>query len=63
MNETLKHFLTTFVLLFLIFSAALIVVVMLIAFRGGAETIEQRKWCKQHHPQLTFDQCSIEAGW
>ena len=63
MNEALKYFLTTFVALFFIFGAALIVVVMLIAFRGGAETIEQRKWCKQHHPQLTFDQCSIEAGW
>ena len=36
---------------------------MVIALRGGAETIEQRKWCKQHHPQLTFDQCSKEAGW
>jgi hypothetical protein len=27
------------------------------------ETKERRKWCEEYHPNLTFEECSKEAGW
>lgn len=24
---------------------------------------EQKKWCAEFYPDLTFEECSVEAGW
>ena len=28
-----------------------------------AKATERHKWCKEYHPNLTYTECSAEAGW
>ena len=28
-----------------------------------AHTKQQLEWCEQYHPTLSFNDCSVEAGW
>ena len=27
------------------------------------DTKEKTAWCEEYHPNLTFEECSIQAGW
>ena len=27
------------------------------------DTKEKTAWCEEYHPDLTFEECSIQAGW
>jgi hypothetical protein len=58
----LKYF--TYFMIF--FACFLVFVLLLTAFMEDgpdAEAKERHKWCEEHHPNLTFEECSNEAGW
>ena len=45
------------------FFAMLLLLNMSKAEEASVETIERLRWCEEHHPSLTFEECSEEAGW
>ena len=42
-----------------------VLVVLLTVFMEAPdeETKDRHKWCDEYHPDLTFEECSREAGW
>jgi hypothetical protein len=32
-------------------------------FFEDPQSKEQKKWCAEFYPDLTFEECSVEAGW
>jgi hypothetical protein len=46
-----------------IFVAFIMSVFFILEGTVSPETNEQMKWCKEHHPTLSFSACSVEAGW
>ena len=66
MNQTIKDGFRYFTY-FMIFIACFLVFVLLLTVLmedGPDEEIRERhKWCAEYHPNLTFEECSKEAGW
>ena len=66
MNQTIKDSFKHFTY-FMIFFAGFLVFVLLLAVlmedgpNEGAK--ERHKWCDEYHPNLSFEECSTEAGW
>ena len=38
-------------------------VLFIIADEPLDDTKEKTAWCKEYHPNLTYTECSAEAGW
>ena len=38
-------------------------VLFMIADEPLDDTKEKTAWCEEYHPNLTFEECSIQAGW
>jgi len=66
MNQTIEdgfkyfNYFMTFMGCFFLF-----VVILTVLMEDGPdeETRERHKWCEEYHPNLTFAECSEEAGW
>jgi len=66
MNQTIEdgfkyfNYFMTFMGCFFLF-----VVILTVLMEDGPdeETRERHKWCEEYHPNLTFAECSKEAGW
>ena len=52
-------FIVWMILLALIFGFVLFI----IADEPLDDTKEKTAWCKEYHPNLTYTECSAEAGW
>ena len=75
MNETLKNnyfvdvsinIVKGFIVLGVIapiFGVFLVGALFLIDGPLDAHTKQQLEWCEQYHPELSFSDCSLEAGW
>jgi len=46
-----------------IFGVFLVGALFLIDGPLDAHTKQQLEWCEQYHPELSFSDCSLEAGW
>ena len=62
MADGFKGF-TYFMIFFACFLAFMLLLVVLMEVRPDEEAKERRNWCAEYHPNLTYDQCSVEAGW
>ena len=66
MNQTIKDGFKYFTY-FMNFMGCFLVFVFLLSVLmddgPDEETKERRKWCDEYNPNLTFEECSAEAGW
>jgi hypothetical protein len=66
MNQTIKDGFKYFTYFMIFFAGFLVFVLLLVVFIEDGpdeEAKERHKWCKEHHPSLTMEECSNEAGW
>jgi len=66
MNQTIKDgfkYFTYFMIFFACFSLFVLLLTVFMEDEPDAEAKERHKWCEEHHPNLTFEECSEEAGW
>jgi hypothetical protein len=45
------------------FSVFVVLLTVFIKDGPDEEIRERQKWCEEYYPNLTFEECSKEAGW
>jgi hypothetical protein len=66
MNQTIEDgfkYFTYFMIFFACFSVLVLLLTVFMEDGPDAEAKERHKWCEEHRPNLTFEECSEEAGW
>ena len=66
MNQTIKDgfkYFTYFMIILACFMVFLVLLVVLLDSVPDEEAQERLTWCEEYHPNLSYQECSTEAGW